>query len=73
MVLLIERGCRERNKFLERWGRRIGFSFVPSRCVVHLEYLKRDVQDIIGNRAQGLAERLKMKGKLKSWVSHVLN
>lgn len=45
---------------------------MPARCVVRLEYLKRDVEDIIGNMGQRLGERLKLKGKLKSWVSHEL-
>lgn len=45
MVLLIEiEDVEKKNTFLERWDS----SFVPSRCVVCLEYLKRDVQDVIG-------------------------
>lgn len=36
---------------------------MPVRCVLPLEYSKRDVQDIIGIWAW-----LKLKGKLRSWV-----
>lgn len=38
---------------------------MPVRCVVHLEYLKRDVQDITGNTGSGVGREVENEGEVE--------